>query len=85
MTPTYVGIDEFTDLTHAQTMWSHHHWLADGRLEVVDMQFRYVWPAELDLMARLAGLELRHRWAGWDRETFTGESRSHVSVWSKPD
>src|SRR4051794_28715668 len=56
VTPTYVGFDEFTDLTEAQTMWSHHHWLVDGRLEVVTMPFRYVWPAELDLMARLAGM-----------------------------
>jgi hypothetical protein len=43
-----------------------------------------VWPAELDLMARLAGLELTGRWAGWDRSPFTAESRSHISTWSKP-
>jgi hypothetical protein len=42
-----------------------------------------VWPAELDLMARLAGMRLRDRWAGWGREPFTGESRGHVSVWEK--
>ncbi|MFC8528511.1 class I SAM-dependent DNA methyltransferase [Nocardia sp. NPDC057227] len=47
--------------------------------------FRYVWPAELDLMARLAGLELRHRWADWERRPFTGESGQHVSVWAKAD
>ncbi|WP_327671352.1 MULTISPECIES: class I SAM-dependent methyltransferase [unclassified Streptomyces] len=46
--------------------------------------FRYVWPAELDLMARIAGLRLRERWDGWTREPFTGESRQHVSVWEKP-
>lgn len=46
--------------------------------------FRYVWPAELDLMARLAGLRLRHRWQDWRRTPFTGESRSHVSVWQRP-
>ncbi len=46
--------------------------------------FRYVWPAELDLMARLAGLRLRERWGGWAREPFTGDSRGHVSVWEKP-
>lgn len=38
----------------------------------------------LDLMARLAGLALRHRWAGWDRSPFTGDATSHVSVWQKP-
>jgi len=43
-----------------------------------------VWPAELDLMARLTGLRLRDRWAGWNREPFTTDSRSHVSVWEKP-
>jgi hypothetical protein len=46
--------------------------------------FRYVWPSELDLMAQLAGLRLRERWAGWNREPFTTDSRSHVSVWEKP-
>jgi hypothetical protein len=46
--------------------------------------FGYVWPAELDLMAELAGLRLRERWAGWRREPLTAESRSHVSVWEKP-
>jgi hypothetical protein len=38
----------------------------------------------LDLMAQIAGLRLRERWAGWNREPFTTDSRSHVSVWSKP-
>ena len=53
-------------------------------LERFSVPFRYVWPAELDLMARLAGLRLRDRWEGWRREPFTGESRQHVSVWEKP-
>jgi hypothetical protein len=43
-----------------------------------------VWPSELDLMAQLAGLRLRDRWANWNREPFTTDSRSHVSVWQKP-
>jgi len=46
--------------------------------------FRYVWPAELDLMAQLAGMRLRDRWEGWTRQPFTSESRQHVSVWEKP-
>jgi hypothetical protein len=45
--------------------------------------FRYVWPSELDLMVRLAGITLRERWRDWQRAPFTGESRSHVSVWQK--
>lgn len=54
-----------------------------GSSEVHTTPFRYVWPSELDLMARLAGMTLRDRWAGWDRSTFTGESTAHVSVWQK--
>ena len=45
---------------------------------------RYAWPAELDLMARVAGLELEHRWGGWDRQSFTAACGQHVSVWHKP-
>jgi hypothetical protein len=43
-----------------------------------------VWPAELDLMAQLAGMRLRERWEGWAREPFTSESGTHVSIWQKP-
>jgi len=56
----------------------------DGRGRYSSTPFRYVWPSELDLMARMAGLRLRERWAGWLREPFTAESRKHVSVWEKP-
>jgi hypothetical protein len=45
---------------------------------------RYVWPFELDLMARIAGMKLRDRWADWNREPFTRVSRKHVSVWETP-
>jgi hypothetical protein len=55
----------------------------DERLETFSVPFRYVWPSELDLMARLAGLTLRERWADWNHEPFTRESRNHVSVWQK--
>ncbi|MEM9054584.1 MAG: SAM-dependent methyltransferase, partial [Pseudomonadota bacterium] len=46
---------------------------------------RYVWPSEMDLMAKLAGLRLQHRWGGWHREPFTADSRMHVSVYSSED
>src|SRR5215211_285342 len=62
----------------------HYLEVADGRGEYSTIPFRYVWPAELDLMARLAGMTLRERWGGWRREPFTGESVKHVSVWEKP-
>ena len=66
-----------------QAMRGHYVDLTDGG-EYSTIQFRYVWPAELDLMARLAGLRLRERWGGWAREPFTGDSSQHVSVWEKP-
>jgi SAM-dependent methyltransferase len=70
---------------HAVQRYSGHYVeFADGRGEYHTIPFRYVWPSELDLMAQLAGLRLRDRWAGWDRAPFTTDSRSHVSVWEKP-
>ena len=68
----------------AQAMVGNYMDLVDGRGEYSSMPFRYVWPAELDLMAQLAGLTLRDRWDGWTKEPFTSESRQHVSVWQKP-
>jgi hypothetical protein len=67
-----------------QAMSSNYVTLTDGRAEHWSIPFRYVWPAELDLMARLAGLRLRDRWEDWTREPFTSESAKHVSVWEKP-
>jgi hypothetical protein len=76
------GIDEY-DIA-AQGLISHHFSAVDGRIERSSIPFRYTWPAELDLMAQLAGMRLRERWADWDRSPFTSESRKHVSVWQKP-
>jgi SAM-dependent methyltransferase len=75
------GIDEYDVAT--QAAFSHHFELIDGRWEFSSIPFRYVWPAELDLMARLAGMHLEARWAGWRRGPFTAESHMHVSVWEK--
>jgi SAM-dependent methyltransferase len=80
--PDRLGFDE-VDVA-SQRLVSHHYWVTDGQLRTVSMPFRYVWPAELDLMARIAGMRLRERWGGWRREPFTSESTSHVSVWQKP-
>ena len=82
VTPTHLGFDEYD--VASQGLISHHYSIIDGNLEVGSMPFRYVWPAELDLMARLAGMTLRERWSGWQREPFTSDSTSHVSVWEKP-
>ena len=84
LTPTHLGFDEYVDLA-AQISVSHHYWVADGRLETFSAPFRYVWPSELDLMARIAGMTLRERWSDWNREPFTSDSPSHVSVWRKPE
>ncbi len=79
---THVGIDEYDTATQQQ--WSHHvSFLPDGRVRRASPPFRYAWPAELDLMARLAGMRLAKRWGDWDRRDFTGESTKHVSVWQK--
>jgi SAM-dependent methyltransferase len=67
-----------------QAMSSNYLRIGSGRADFSSIPFRYVWPAELDLMARLAGMELAARWADWRREPFTGESGQHVSVWVKP-
>jgi SAM-dependent methyltransferase len=76
------GFDEYDIAT--QGLISHHLEVVEGRLERVSVPFRYAWPAELDLMAQLAGMRLRERWSGWKREPFTSDSRQHVSIWEKP-
>ena len=76
----HVGIDEIDVAT--QQSWSHHVFFVDGGIRRFSAPFRYVWPAELDLMARLAGMRRRERWADWSRAPFGADSTSHVSVWS---
>jgi SAM-dependent methyltransferase len=83
VTDRHVGFDTYDMVTQQGT--SHHYWrLDDGSTRYGYSNFRYVWPAECDLMARLAGLELEQRVADWDRSPFTSDSESHVSVWRKP-
>jgi SAM-dependent methyltransferase len=81
VSPHHLGFDEY-DIA-SQGLISHHYSLVDGVWEAASTPFRYVWPAELDLMARLACMRLRERWSGWKREPFTSESRKHVSVWER--
>jgi hypothetical protein len=68
-----------------QGLVSRHYRLKGTEVELRSIPFRYVWPAELDLMAQLAGMELRERWAGWRREPFTSESSAHVSAWERSE
>jgi SAM-dependent methyltransferase len=78
--PGYVGYDRYTDLV-AQQAVSHHFVARGDSVREATTPWRFVWPSELDLMARLAGMELHARWADWDRSPFTGESTKHISVW----
>ncbi len=82
VSPTHLGFDEYD--VAGQGLVSHHYWITEGKVEVLSPPFRYVWPSELDLMARLAGMTLRERWSDWTRKPFTSESAKHVSVWEKP-
>ena len=82
VTDGHIGIDEYDVV--AQRLVSHHYWIEDGDAATFDSHHRYAWPAEYDLMARLAGMTLTHRWADWTRAPFDSDSESHVSVWSAP-
>lgn len=81
-TATHIGVD-VVDVV-AQRLTSRHCYVLDGTTTAFATEHRYTTPAELDLMARVAGLRLRHRWAGWDRSPFTADSERHVSVWERP-
>ena len=78
---THFGIDEFNIAT--QEYASNHVWMDAGKHKHLRVPFRYVWPSELDLMAKLSGMELEERWADWDKSSFDNLSKKHVSVWKK--
>jgi SAM-dependent methyltransferase len=85
LSPRHVGVDTLDDPV-GQRFSSHHWTLLDGRWVQGSGHFRYVWPSELDLMARLTGFRLEHRWADWNRAPFTADSTSQVVVYQKnPD
>ncbi len=81
--PDHTGVDEYDVVTQRAT--SHHYTRRADGWELTSMPFRYAWPSELDLMARLAGMDIVGRWADWDRSPFTADSASHVSVWRRPE
>lgn len=66
-----------------QQVMSQHIFITSEGIRHYPVKLRYAWPSELDLMARLAGLELQHRWADWDRSDFTAESGKHISVYGR--
>jgi SAM-dependent methyltransferase len=79
----HIGFDTY-DMTTQQGTSHHYSRRPDGTVEYGTSNFRYIWPAECDLMAQLAGLELERRVADWHGAPFTAESEGHVSVWRKP-
>ena len=81
--PGYLGVDVMD--VERQHLVSYHFHVRDGREARVDRSpHRYIWPSELDLMARIAGFELESRHADWSGAPFTAESTSHVSVYRLP-
>lgn len=68
-----------------QQISSQHVVLSEKGVRLYPVKVRYAWPSELDLMARLAGLRLKHRWGSWDKAAFTGESGKHLSVYGMAD
>jgi SAM-dependent methyltransferase len=78
------GMSYYVYDTVTQRLSGRHYDFADGRVQARPIDMRYAWPAELDLMARLAGMRLEHRWAGWGRQPFGALSPAHVSVYVKP-
>jgi SAM-dependent methyltransferase len=77
-----LDFDEYDVAT--QGLVSHHYRNVNGAFRGHSLPFRYVWPSELDLMAKLAGMKLRERFSDWYRQPFTSESTAHISVWEKP-
>ena len=78
----HLGFDTY-DMTTQQGTSHHYRRHSDGSVTYGASNFRYIWPAECDLMAQLAGRDLECRVADWNRSPFTNDSESHVSVWRK--
>ena len=83
VSPGHLGFDTY-DLVTQQAISHHYTRVGEDHYRYSPHNFRFVWPSELDLMARLAGMSLEARYGGWDRSPFTSDSLSHVSVWRKP-
>ena len=81
LSDNHIGVDEY-DVVNQTLISNHVHWRA-GEARRTRLPCRYVWPSELDLMAQMAGMQLRHRWGGWQGEAFTAHSHTHVSVWQR--
>ncbi len=78
---THFGIDDFDVATQCYS--SNHVWMTDASHTHTSIPFRYAWPSEFDLMAKIAGLKPEFRWSNWDRAPFDRFSTKHISVWRK--
>ncbi|MFG3203598.1 class I SAM-dependent methyltransferase [Streptomyces sp. NPDC048192] len=84
--PGYIGLDTY-DILNQRVVSHHFHFDGGGGTQEARLYrspHRYIWPSELDLMARLAGFDLESRHADWSGAEFTADSRSHVSVYRLP-
>jgi SAM-dependent methyltransferase len=81
--PKHWGVDIFDIATQHYT--SNHIWINEDAPKQLCIPFRYVWPSELDLMAKIAGLQFEDRWEDWQKTPFSKTSKSHISVWRKPN
>jgi SAM-dependent methyltransferase len=82
-TDNHVGYETYD--VAAQIAVSHHLWTIDGAVRTFSSTHRFAWPSELDLMATMAGMTRRARWAGWNRAPFTEHSSSHVTIWQRDE
>jgi SAM-dependent methyltransferase len=83
VTSEYVSLDVAEHDPIQQRVNSHHLFITGEGIKLYPVQIRYAWPSELDLMAELAGLKLKWRWSGWQRESFTARSEKHISVYER--
>lgn len=83
VTSEYVRLDVSEHDPVEQRVNSHHLFITGEGVKLYPVQIRYAWPSELDLMAELAGLRLKWRWSGWERERFTARSEKHISVYER--
>jgi hypothetical protein len=66
-----------------QVSWSHHWMVVDGQLLRHSAPYRFLWPSELDLMGKMAGLRLTEHWASWSGQPFSSESPQQIAVFKK--
>lgn len=82
--PEHLEVDAATHDPVEQRVDNLHVLVDAGKVTLYPVKIRYTYVSELDLMARIAGLRLRERWADWDRSPFPSAKGNHISVWERP-